>query len=622
MSAPTPADLPTHSTLGGAPPPSALSTAAELARRWFSAFSAALSSSNIPAVQALLYSDAYWRDMLALTWDFRTFHGHSAVGTFLADRLQGAQLGNLQLSTQVPPMIQQPWEDVSWLMLVFGFSTKAGTGSGVVRLVYDHAALSASSGESPGAWKAYTIYTNLESLHNAPEAIGPLRNPYPNHGQWLSALAAALSFPEDPEVLIIGAGQSGLDVAVRLKVLGVSALCVERQERVGDQWRGRYEALCLHDPVWYDHMPYLPFPPTWPVYTPAHKLADWLESYARTMELPIWLSSTVQSATWDAQEKMWDVIVLRGLEGGGKEERKMRVRHVVYAAGLASGVPNMPKIAGMEDFKGKIVHSTAHQTAKDYLGKKVLVVGAANSAHDIAQDFANHGVDVTIFQRGSTYIMSTAQGMPVMMRGLYWEGGPPTDLADRLTASVPNAVSKHVYKRLTAEIREKDRVLLEGLDGVGFMRNDGPDGSGFVSLALSRAGGYYLDVGASQLIIDGKIGLKNRCEIDRFTPTGVQFTDGTELPVDLVVFATGFGDMKPVMGSIFSPEVLATLKPVWGLDKEGEIRAVWGNSGHEGFWYMMGNLAWCRFYSKHVALQIKAIQMGVFGERYTKGKPS
>ncbi|KZT62302.1 FAD/NAD(P)-binding domain-containing protein [Calocera cornea HHB12733] len=620
----TPADLPTHTALGGPPPPHALTAFPAHATTWFAAFATALASPapDIPAALALLSTDAYWRDMLALTWDFRSFHRKPAIATFLTDRLPTTGLTDLHLSTEHPPKLEQPWQDVSWLVLVFSFSTKAGTGSGIARLVYDHAAASASSGESPGAWKAYTIYTNLESLHNAPEAIGPLRNPYPNHGQWLSALAAALSFPEDPEVLIIGAGQSGLDVAVRLKVLGVRALCVERQGQVGDQWRGRYEALCLHDPVWYDHLPYLPFPPTWPVYTPAHKLADWLASYAHTMELPIWLSSSVQSATWDKDAKMWDVVVLRGLEGGAKEERRMRVRHVVYAAGLAGGVPNMPKIAGMEDFKGKIVHSTAHKTAKDYLGKKVLVVGAATSAHDIAHDFAKHGVDVTLFQRASTYIMTTANGMPVVMRGLYWEGGPPTDLADRLSASLPNAVMRAVHRRYTAEIAEKDRELLAGLDRVGFTRNEGVDGSGFLHLAYSRGGGYYLDVGASQLIVDGKIGLKNGCEIDRFTPTGVQFTDGTELPADLVVFATGFGDIKQSMAAIFPADVLHSLKPVWGVDAEGEIRAAWGDSGHDAFWYMMGNLCLCRFHSKHIALQIKAIQMGVFGERYTKGKPS
>ncbi|KZO93174.1 FAD/NAD-binding domain-containing protein [Calocera viscosa TUFC12733] len=621
MAAPAP-DLPTHTTLGG-PPPSNVTPASApaLASSWFDSFTTALSTHDLPALLALFYKDSYWRDMLALTWDFRTFHGSAAIQTFLEDRLQPAELSGLQLVLSgTPPTLEQPWEDVSWLVLHFTFSTKVGTGSGIVRLVYEHPAGSPGTGEGGSGWKAYTVYTNLESLHGAPESTGALRDPLPNHGQWLSSLARTLDFEhKDPEVLIIGAGQSGLDVAVRLKVLGVSVLCVERNGRVGDQWRGRYEALCLHDPVWYDHLPYLPFPPTWPVYTPAHKLADWLANYAHTMELPIWLSSTIQSATWDEQAKLWDVVVRRGVAG---EERRLRVRHVVYAAGLAGGVPNMPKIAGMEDFQGQIVHSTAHKTAAAYVGQRVLVVGAATSAHDIAHDFANHGVEVTLFQRASTYIMSTKHGMPVVMRGLYWEDGPATDVADRLSASLPNEVMRRVHRRYTREIGGRDRELLEGLDRVGFRRNDGVEGSGFLFLAYSRGGGYYLDVGASQLIIDGKIGLKNGCEIDRFTKDGVRFDDGSEIKADLVVFATGFGNIKSSLEPIFQPEVVDALKPVWGVDGEGEIRAAWGESGHEAFWYMMGNLCLCRFHSKHIALQIKAMQMGVFGERYTRGKPS
>ncbi|EJT97539.1 FAD/NADP-binding domain-containing protein [Dacryopinax primogenitus] len=586
-------DLPTHPTLGGPPPPSV-----DAGQAWFTSFSNAISSCDVLALLGLIREDGFWRDMLALTWDFRTFKGTERIKEFLHDRLQGAELSSLKLSNDFPPNLEQPWEDVTWLIITFTFSTKVGTGTGIARLVFDH---------KPGAWQVYTIFTTLSGLHGVSEALGSNRLMQPNHGQWLSSLAQTLEFEKDPEVLIIGAGQSGLDVAARLKMMGVSVLCVERNARIGDQWRGRYEALCLHDPVWYDHLPYLPFPSTWPAYTPAAKLAQWLEFYAQALELPIWLSSTIESCTWLEGEGKWEVVVQRGAEGGKKKRRVMKVGQVVYAAGLAGGVPNMPKIAGMDEFRGKIVHSTQHKTAKDYVGKKVLIVGAATSAHDIAHDFANHGIDVTIFQRDSTYIMTTKHGMPVVMRGLYWEGCPPTEQADMLSASLPNEVLRHVHKRYTQEVAEKDRELLEGLDRVGFRRNEGVEGSGFLFLAYSRGGGYYLDVGASQMIVDGKIGLKNGCEIDRFTPSGVRFSDGSEIAADLVVFATGFGNIKESMRSMFAPDLVERLKPVWGVDEEGEIRAAWGDSGHVNFWYMM---------------EIKAMQMGVSGDRYQKGKPS
>ncbi|EJT97538.1 dimethylaniline monooxygenase [Dacryopinax primogenitus] len=602
-------DLPTHSTLGGPPPPSV-----DAGQAWFTSFSNVISSCDVPALLGLIREDGFWRDMVALTWDFRTFKGTDRIKEFLHDRLQGAELSSLKLSNDFPPKLEQPWEDVTWLIVTFTFSTKVGTGTGIARLVYDH---------KPGAWQAYTIYTTLSGLHGVTEALGSNRLMQPNHGQWLSSLAQTLKFEKDPEVLIIGAGQAGLDVSARLKMMGVSVLCVERNARIGDQWRERYEALCLHDPVWYDHLPYLPFPSAWPVYTPAAKLAQWLEFYAQALELPIWLSSTIESCTWLEGEGKWEVVVLRGKEGGGKERRVMKVGQVVYAVGLAGGVPNMPKIAGMDEFKGKIIHSVQHTTAKDYVGKKVLIIGAATSAHDIAYDFANHDIDVTMFQRDSTHVITTKHGIPILMGGAYWgEDSPSTEQADVLFASMPIEVMRLAHARLTRQIAELDRELLDGLDRVGFKRNDGVEGSGLMYLYFSKGGGYYLDVGASQMIVDGKIGLKSRGEIDRFTSSGVRFSDGSEIPADLVVFATGYGNIKESMKSMFAPDLIENLKPVWGVDEEGEIKGVWGDSGHPKFWYMLGNLSLCRFYSKHIALQIKAMQMGVFGDRYQKGKPS
>jgi hypothetical protein len=137
------------------------------------------------------------------------------------------------------------------------------------------------------------MYTNLEGLNEFPEKIENLRNPVPNFGNWEQERQQALEFVnENPVVLIIGAGHSGLDLAARLKCLGVRTLVVEKNPRIGDNWRNRYDALCLHDPVWYDHMPHLPFvlavaalllnqpidtalfsfPSSWPIYTPAKKV--------------------------------------------------------------------------------------------------------------------------------------------------------------------------------------------------------------------------------------------------------------------------------------------------------------------------------------------------------------
>jgi len=124
-------------------------------------------------------------------------------------------------------------------------------------------------------------------------------------------------------------------------------------------------------------------------------------------------------------------------------------------------------------------------------------------------------------------------------------------------------------------------------------------------------------VGASQMIIDGKIKLKNDSAIERLTKTGIKFADGSELPADVIVCATGYGDVRDPIKKILADELADQCKPLWGLDEEMELNGVWRDTGIKNLWSMMGNLALCRFHSKHIALQIKAIEEGVFGPRYS-----
>ncbi|KAF8661622.1 hypothetical protein AX16_001296, partial [Volvariella volvacea WC 439] len=289
----------------------------------------------------------------------------------------------------------------------------------------------------------------------------------------------------DPTVLIIGGGHSGLDVAARLKALGVSTLIVEKNDQIGDNWGKRYEALCLHDPVWYDHLPYFPFPPTWPVYSPALKLAKWLRHYAEAMELNVWLSSTVTKATQDPNTQLWHVTVKRA----GGSERVLVVKHLIFATGAGGESFNLPKYPGMNKFKGEMLHAYRHRRALDHAGKKVIVIGACTAAHDIAEDYYRHGVDVTMFQRGSTYIMSVKNGWDVLFGGVYSEGAPPTDIADRLGASFPNYMGIGLAQRSTQRIADLDKELLKK---VGFRINFGYQGTGFGLLAFNKGGGYYL----------------------------------------------------------------------------------------------------------------------------------
>ncbi|KAF5389572.1 hypothetical protein D9757_004106 [Collybiopsis confluens] len=570
-----------------------------IASEWFGKFAATAEASDVEGVAQLFMSESYWRDMLALTWDFRTFTGIDDIKKFLSDRLSLSQLKSFRLRDEFLEL-QQPFPDLAWISFIFDFEVgDVGIASGIGRLVP----------QADGSWKANSVFTNLEGLQGFPERTGPNRDPEPNHGLWAAQRQREIAFEDkEPTVLIIGGGQSGLEVAARLKMLDVPTLVVEKNPRIGDNWRNRYRALCLHDPVWYDHMAYLPFPSSWPTFAPAAKLAGWLEFYADTLELNVWTSCEAKKAEQTANGT-WTVSLIFS---NGKERTFNNLHHVVFATGLSGNQPNMPSYAGTELFKGQILHSSQHELASDHLGKKVVVIGACTSAHDIASDYYLNGV-------GRCNDVPTQRNLHYVNEGLYSEGALPTDIADRVNASFTNGFMSHGFsQRTTNIIAEKDQALLEGLHKRGFRTNLGLDGTGFGMLAWTKASGYYLDVGASQMIVDGKIKLKNDSLLHSFTETGLKFENGSELPADVVVFATGFSDARALIRKVCGDEVADKCSRIWGLNEEGETYGCWKDLNVPGLWYALGNLALDRFHSKHLALQIKAMEERKFGTRYPR----
>ncbi|KAJ3994387.1 hypothetical protein F5050DRAFT_1838041 [Lentinula boryana] len=581
--------------------------AKKIASEWFSQFATFLEAIDVDGALNLFDTESYWRDILALTWNFRTFVGANSIKQFLKDRLSISRPKAFKLRDEFLGL-QQPYPDLIWISFFFDFEVgDTGIASGIGRLVP----------QADGSWKANCIFTNLEDLKGFPEKVGHLRNQEPNHGSWEALRRREAAFEDKgPIALIVGGGQGGLEIAARLKMLDVPALVVEKNARIGDSWRNRYKALCLHDPVWYDHMPYLPFPPNWPAYSPAAKLAGWLEHYAEAMELNVWTSCEVIKAVRDEANDSWSVTVQFS---DGKQRDFEGIKHLILATGLNGNQPNVPSYPGMDSFRGQILHSSQHNLASDHIGKKVVVIGACTSGHDIASDYYLNGIDVTMYQRSSTYIMSIKAGWEVLFSNLYAEGTLPTDLADRVNASFPLGFMMNGFaQRATEAIAEKDSNMLDGLRKRGFKLNTGINGTGFGMLAWSKASGYYLDVGASQMIIDGKIKLKNDSLLQSFTETGLKFEDGSEIPADVVVFATGFGDARNLIRKLCGDDVANKCSPVWGLNEEGEILGSWKYMGIPGLWYAMGNLAMDRFHSKHLALQIKAMEENVFGPRYSR----
>jgi cation diffusion facilitator CzcD-associated flavoprotein CzcO len=600
-----------------------------IVKSWLDKFNSILAKDGYTGFEDIIHSDSWWRDFLVLTWDYRTIRGSSNLVSFLRSNAS-KDLSNLQVcdSGKFSPHYEDPIENLTWIVSMFNFDTKVGKGKGMVRL---------AQGDD-GDWKAHMIYTSLQELNGFPEATGT-RRPLGGKnsleggmikGNWLERREREKEFiDEEPTVLIIGAGmfyrppindvsnvpgsgQAGLNMGARLRAMGISCLIVDRNARVGDNWRHRYRTLVTHDPVQFTHMAYLPFPPNWPLFTPKDKLGDWFEAYASIMELNIWLSTTISSAKYSDMENMWNVKVRRG---DGKE-RALRPKHVIFCTGH-SGEPKIPHFPGQNDFQGTIYHGSQHQDAlssSDSLtNKRVVVVGTGNSGHDIAQNYYEAGASsVTMLQRSGTYVIQADKGIFLLHEGMYEEGAPPLEDADVAAQSLPIPVQFALNVGLTKRITELEKENLEGLRKAGFKVDFGHDGSGIARKYLTRGGGYYIDVGASQLIIDGKIRVEQAPDgISHFEQNHLVLADGRKLEADIVVLATGYDNMKTSVEKIFGHEEASRCKDVWDLDEEGEINAMWRPSGHPGLWFFGGNLALCRIYSKYLALQIAAVEAGL-----------
>jgi putative flavoprotein involved in K+ transport len=304
-------------------------------------------------------------------------------------------------------------------------------------------------------------------------------------------------------------------------------------------------------------------------------------------------------------------VTLRRADGG---ERVLHPRHVVLATGVSGTEPNVPVLPGADRFRGTLCHSSAFGGGAEYAGRRAVVVGSGNSAHDIAQELCEHGAEVTMVQRSSTYVISVAMAREARA-GAFREGGPPPEVADLLVASLPFRAQVGMQREVTARVAERDREVLDGLQRAGFLLSSGIEGAGTLLLFLEKGGGYYIDVGCSGLIADGRIAIRSGVEVSGLTPTGVTLGDGSPLDADVVVLATGYHGMVATARRLLGDEVADRCGPVWGLDEEGELRGVWRRTGQDGLWFMGGNLAMARSYGRYLALQIAAVEAGVVDAR-------
>lgn len=341
-------------------------------------------------------------------------------------------------------------------------------------------------------------------------------------------------------------------------------------------------------------------------------MGEFFESYVKLLELNVWTKTELKYSSWDESKKEWTITLERRTDDGTVETRTFNPHHVIQATGH-SGKKHYPIFKGMETFKGdRICHSADFPGANpDSRGKKAIVVGSCNSGHDIAQDYYEKGYDTTMVQRSSTCVISSESITEIALKALYSEDAPPIEDADLLLWALPSELFKTQEVQVTAIQNKNDAYTLDGLAKAGFKADNGPNEAGLLFKYLQRGGGYYIDVGGSQLIVDGKVKVKQGQEITEVLPHGLKFADGTELEADEIIFATGYENMRSQARIIFGYEVADRVGDVWGFDEEGEMRTVWRRSGHPGFWFMGGNLALCRYYSRLLALQIKGLETGI-----------
>ena len=577
------------------------STPFKATAKWLKDFEKAAAAGNAKAARKLFMDDSHWRDLLAFTWHIDTVSGGDQIGRFLAQTLPRVKPHVFEIAEgRTPPSVVKR-AGVETIEAIISFKTAVGPCSGVIRLVAD----------DKGRLRVWVMLTSLEQISGHEERIHDHRPTGKEFSggfgaeNWLDVRNKQRAYEDhEPTVLVVGGGQSGLGIAACLGRLGLDTLVIDRHERVGDAWRKRYHNLVLHNEVFVNHLPYMPYPPNWPVYIPKDLLANFFEAYADAMELNIWGSTEIVSATHDEAAGRWTVVLRRG-DGA---ERVVKPRHVVMATGVSS-IPIRPKFPGLEDFKGTVMHSGDYKIGHPWKGKKALVFGTGNSGHDVAHDLHNSGADVTIVQRNTTLIVSLKEAQRIYT---LYQGDTPLEDCDLIASAAPYPYLVKNYQLVAAENARQDKKLLAGLKKRGFKLDNGPpDNTGYQMKYLRRGGGYYFNVGCSDLIVDGSIKLEHFENIERFEAKGARMKDGSLMKADLVVTATGYKNQQEVVRLFMGDEMADRIGPVWGFGPDGEQRNMWRRTPQPGLWFTGGGLPHVRIFSKYLAMQIKAVEEGI-----------
>ena len=222
---------------------------------------------------------------------------------------------------------------------------------------------------------------------------------------------------------------------------------------------------------------------------------------------------------------------------------------------------------------------------------------------------------MTLVQRSSTLVVSIEPSAQLVYTP-YNEGTLEDN--DLIATSMPLKVARKSHALTCDKSKALDTELLDGLRAIGFKLDFGENNTGWQFKYLTRGGGYYFNVGCSDLLIRREIALKQFADIDTFTRRRREDEERRDGPADLIVLATGYRPQEELVTKLFGEGVTKRVGTIWGFGDTEELRAMYVRTGQPGLWFIAGGLAQCRIGSKQLALQIKAIEEGLVAAAYAR----
>ncbi|KAK5192411.1 hypothetical protein LTR99_010461 [Exophiala xenobiotica] len=561
--------------------------------------------------RAAILPSSIWRDVFALTGSIRTFYSSESIVNAWTETCSNRQAGEFSIvkGSAKPIRIDK---DIGWVNLAFTFRNRAPPAAqchGFLSLVLDQ----------DRKWKIWLLRTVLEQLEGCDDVdqLVPIQEASTNgvhphttdgvDGNHQPSVNGKTDSPKHFDCIVVGGGQAGLSTAGRLQALGISYVVLDKHAKIGDNWMTRYDSARLHTAREYNHLPFdrtfpLPYQEYLTKYDLARGYKDWVEKFG--IGKNIWFGTTLESGSRDESQRTWTLLVRRGEDDS---TQTLTCRYLVMATGGGGQIPIMPTYPGREDFQGTILHSAEYKSAEAWRGKAGVVVGTANTAHDVAEDMAEAGLSsVTMVQRTRTYVLPCEYFKVISDRS--YNADVPIIDADREGYSMPYVISRLLSRKALHAAAATEPERFDALEKAGFKVERYGD---IMYHILEKLGGHYMDVGCSDKIARGLIKMKAGALPTHYTRTGLAFSDGTEIPADVIIFSTGFvGNVRTDVGQIFGKEIASRADDFWTLDEEGELKGVYKRNSQPDLFYMGGTIGHSRYFSRFPALQIKADLMG------------